>query len=73
LSNYHFTLGLINPENSADVVLDPTEIARRYVRSWFFVDLISSIPFDYVVLVISIWDDDFAKSQVSIIGGSEGK
>ncbi|OQV23764.1 Potassium/sodium hyperpolarization-activated cyclic nucleotide-gated channel 4 [Hypsibius exemplaris] len=60
----NFRTGLINPENSADVVLDPKEIARRYVRSWFFVDLISSIPFDYVVLVISIWDDDFAKSQI---------
>lgn len=41
--------GLINPENSAVVVLDPKEIASRYIRSWFFVDLISSIPFDYVV------------------------
>ncbi|GAU89031.1 hypothetical protein RvY_01629 [Ramazzottius varieornatus] len=60
----NFRTGIINPENSADVVLDPREIARRYVRTWFFVDLISSIPFDYFVLVISIWDDDFAKSQI---------
>ena len=34
-------------------VMDPRRIARRYVRSWFLIDLVSILPFDVVGLVTS--------------------
>lgn len=39
-----------------EIILDPKLIAKHYIKSWFFVDLISSIPMDYVFLM---WDRDF--------------
>lgn len=32
------------------IVLDRKEIARRYLRSWFVVDFISSVPIDYIIV-----------------------
>lgn len=32
------------------VVLDRKAIAKNYLKNWFFLDLLSSIPFDYVPL-----------------------
>ncbi|XP_063827675.1 potassium/sodium hyperpolarization-activated cyclic nucleotide-gated channel 3-like [Ostrinia nubilalis] len=37
-------------EGRGNVILDRSLIACRYVRSWFFVDLISSLPVSYVLL-----------------------
>ena len=34
------------------VVLEPRLIARKYVKSWFILDLISTIPVDYIFLVL---------------------
>ncbi|VDQ01832.1 unnamed protein product [Trichobilharzia regenti] len=42
-------LGIIRNDFVDDIILDPTEIAREYVKTWFFLDLISSIPMDYVL------------------------
>lgn len=33
------------------VILDPKQVAKRYVKGWFFVDFASSIPFDYLTLI----------------------
>jgi hypothetical protein len=33
-------------------VLDPKLIAKKYIKSWFLLDLISSIPVDYIFLVL---------------------
>ena len=35
------------------VILEPREIARRYVTSWFALDLVSSLPVDYVIVLVS--------------------
>jgi len=40
--------------NAADeIILDPNKIASHYLRSWFFLDLISSLPLDYIILLVS--------------------
>ena len=40
-------------DNSEQVILDPKLIARDYLRTWFFLDLISSIPLDYIFLIFN--------------------
>jgi len=35
------------------VILEPREIARRYITSWFALDLVSSLPVDYVIVLVS--------------------
>jgi len=35
------------------VILEPREIARRYVTSWFALDLVSSLPVDYIIVLVS--------------------
>jgi len=40
-------------ENQADeIILDPHQIARHYLRSWFLLDLISSLPLDYTITLL---------------------
>ncbi|GIZ02160.1 uncharacterized protein CEXT_724541 [Caerostris extrusa] len=45
--------GIMQQDNSEQVILDPKEIARTYIRTWFFLDLLSSIPFDYIFLIFN--------------------
>lgn len=45
--------GIMNQDNSEQVILDPGLIARHYLRTWFFLDLISSIPLDYIFLIFN--------------------
>ena len=40
-------------DNSEQVILDPKLIARNYLRTWFFLDLISSVPLDYSFLIFN--------------------
>eukprot|EP00198_Chlamydomonas_reinhardtii_P002372 XP_001691708.1 predicted protein [Chlamydomonas reinhardtii] len=37
-------------DHSANMVRDGAKIAGHYIRTWFFVDLVASIPFDVIVL-----------------------
>lgn len=39
------------------IVLQPKKIAKNYVKTWFFIDLLSSIPFDYIFLLIEENDE----------------
>ena len=40
--------------NAADeIILDPHQIAWHYIRSWFLLDFVSSLPLDYVILLLS--------------------
>jgi hyperpolarization activated cyclic nucleotide-gated potassium channel 2 len=46
-----FTLYTVHVATGAAViVLNRREIAHRYLRGWFAVDLISSIPLDYIIV-----------------------
>lgn len=50
----HFVIAGIIADNFADeIILEPKEIALHYLKTWFFLDLISSIPLDYIILLFS--------------------
>uniref|UniRef100_A0A673IK03 Hyperpolarization activated cyclic nucleotide-gated potassium channel 3 n=1 Tax=Sinocyclocheilus rhinocerous TaxID=307959 RepID=A0A673IK03_9TELE len=49
----NFRTGIMEGDNS-QIILDPQVISRRYLRGWFLVDFISSIPVDYIFLVVDI-------------------
>jgi hyperpolarization activated cyclic nucleotide-gated potassium channel 2 len=38
--------------NADEIILDPKDIARNYLRSWFLLDLISSLPLDYAITLL---------------------
>ena len=54
----NFRTGIMNPDLPEQVILDPKEISRHYLRTWFFLDLLSSIPLDYIFLIFSDRDLD---------------
>lgn len=49
----NFRTGIMQADNSEQVILDPKLIARDYLRTWFFLDLISSVPLDYIFLIFN--------------------
>ncbi|KRT84540.1 ion channel, partial [Oryctes borbonicus] len=55
----NFRTGIMQQDNAEQVILDPKLIAKHYLRTWFFLDLISSIPLDYIFL---IFNQDFGES-----------
>lgn len=46
----NFRTGIILNDFADEIILDPKLIAKHYVKSWFFLDLISTIPMDYIFL-----------------------
>ena len=59
-------------DNSEQVILDPKLIARNYLRTWFFLDLISSVPLDYIFLIFNsirgaTQDDSKVKSHLVFV------
>lgn len=53
--------GVITNDFADEIILDPKLIAKHYIRTWFFLDLISSIPMDYIFLM---WDTEANFSQL---------
>ncbi|XP_075581728.1 potassium/sodium hyperpolarization-activated cyclic nucleotide-gated channel 1-like [Pelecanus crispus] len=47
----NFRTGTVN-EDSSEIILDPKIIKINYLKSWFVVDFISSIPVDYIFLIV---------------------
>nr|XP_003407953.1 LOW QUALITY PROTEIN: potassium/sodium hyperpolarization-activated cyclic nucleotide-gated channel 1 [Loxodonta africana] len=47
----NFRPGTVN-EDSSEIILDPKVIKMNYLKSWFVVDFISSIPVDYIFLIV---------------------
>jgi hyperpolarization activated cyclic nucleotide-gated potassium channel 2 len=45
--------GIMQQDNAEQVILDPKLIAKHYLKTWFFLDLISSIPLDYIFLIFN--------------------
>ena len=45
--------GIIADNFADEIILEPKKIAKHYLKSWFFLDLISSIPLDYIILLFS--------------------
>ena len=48
------SLGIMQQDNSEQVIIDPKLIAKHYIRTWFFLDLLSSIPLDYIFLIFNV-------------------
>lgn len=48
-----FSTGIMQQDNAEQVILDPKLIAKHYLKTWFFLDLISSIPLDYIFLIFN--------------------
>ena len=61
LMNEHFIdsslIGIIQKDTSDEVILEPRAIAKHYLRGWFLVDIMSSIPVDYVFLVAMAFEE----------------
>ena len=49
----NFKTGIVDPNNQEEVILDKKVIRRKYLRGWFFIDLLSSLPFDYAYFIVS--------------------
>ena len=49
----NFRTGVIDFNRQEEVILDKKLIRRRYLRGWFVIDVLSSLPFDYVYIVAS--------------------
>lgn len=50
---FHAMAGIMQQDNAEQVILDPKLIAKNYLKTWFFLDLISSIPLDYIFLIFN--------------------
>ncbi|TSM52357.1 Potassium/sodium hyperpolarization-activated cyclic nucleotide-gated channel 4 [Bagarius yarrelli] len=58
----NFRTGIVK-EDSTEIILDPQQIKVKYLRSWFAVDFISSMPVDYIFLIVETRiDSDFYKT-----------
>ena len=44
----HFVTAFAD-DHTEEIVVDPRAIALRYVKSWFIIDLLASIPFDLIL------------------------
>lgn len=49
----NFRTGLVDPNNKDEVILDPVIIRLTYLKGWFIIDLLSSLPFDYAYFIAS--------------------
>ncbi|XP_031563696.1 potassium/sodium hyperpolarization-activated cyclic nucleotide-gated channel 2-like [Actinia tenebrosa] len=49
----NFRTGLVDPNNKDEVILDPAIIRITYLKGWFIIDLLSSLPFDYAYFIAS--------------------
>ncbi|KAM9570478.1 potassium/sodium hyperpolarization-activated cyclic nucleotide-gated channel 1-like [Salvelinus alpinus] len=58
----NFRTGIVKEDNT-EIILDPQTIKIKYLKSWFVVDFISSIPVDYIFLIVETKiDSDFYKT-----------
>ncbi|KAM3619052.1 uncharacterized protein V6R79_002287 [Siganus canaliculatus] len=47
----NFRTGIVFEDNT-EIILDPDKIKKKYLKSWFVVDFVSSIPVDYIFLIV---------------------
>ncbi|XP_067850480.1 potassium/sodium hyperpolarization-activated cyclic nucleotide-gated channel 1-like [Heptranchias perlo] len=58
----NFRTGIV-VEDNAEIILDPKVIKWKYIKSWFILDFVSSIPVDYIFLIIEKgFDSDVYKT-----------
>ncbi|ESO06292.1 hypothetical protein HELRODRAFT_160455 [Helobdella robusta] len=49
----NFRTGIIVDNFADEIILEPRKIAERYMKTWFLLDFISSLPMDYIIVVFS--------------------
>ena len=49
----NFRTGVIDFNRQEEVILDKKFIRTKYLRGWFMIDVLSSLPFDYVYIIAS--------------------
>ncbi|XP_067252238.1 potassium/sodium hyperpolarization-activated cyclic nucleotide-gated channel 2 isoform X1 [Chanodichthys erythropterus] len=47
----NFRTGIVYEDNT-EIILDPEKIKMKYLKTWFIVDFVSSIPVDYIFLIV---------------------
>ncbi|KAJ8374550.1 hypothetical protein SKAU_G00051300 [Synaphobranchus kaupii] len=47
----NFRTGIVYEDNT-EIILDPNKIKKKYLKTWFVVDFVSSIPVDYIFLIV---------------------
>uniref|UniRef100_H3CRL0 Cyclic nucleotide-binding domain-containing protein n=1 Tax=Tetraodon nigroviridis TaxID=99883 RepID=H3CRL0_TETNG len=53
----NFRTGIIKEDNT-EILLDPRAIRQKYLKTWFLVDFVSSIPVDYIFLMVDSLDSE---------------
>ncbi|XP_028436567.1 potassium/sodium hyperpolarization-activated cyclic nucleotide-gated channel 3-like [Perca flavescens] len=53
----NFRTGIIKEDNT-EILLDPRAIRQNYLKTWFLVDFLSSIPVDYIFLMVDSLDSE---------------
>ena len=48
----NFRTGIVREYAETDVILDPVQIRNHYLITWFIVDVLSTVPLDYILLAI---------------------
>lgn len=61
----YLCVGIIADKFVDDIIMEPIAIAKHYLKTWFFVDLVSSIPLDYIIVALS---PDTSATQVMHAG-----
>ncbi|KAM9294717.1 potassium/sodium hyperpolarization-activated cyclic nucleotide-gated channel 3 [Gastrophryne carolinensis] len=49
----NFRTGIVVEDNT-EIILEPHTIKMRYLKTWFLVDFVSSIPVDYIFLIVDL-------------------
>ncbi|XP_017261081.1 potassium/sodium hyperpolarization-activated cyclic nucleotide-gated channel 3 [Kryptolebias marmoratus] len=58
----NFRTGIVKEDNT-EIILDPQKIKIKYLKGWFVVDFVSSIPVDYIFLIVETRiDSEFYKT-----------
>jgi hypothetical protein len=67
-SSHSYVSGIMQQDNTEQVIIDPKLIAHHYIRTWFFLDLLSSIPLDYIFLIFSSISGSEVSQSVELSG-----
>lgn len=49
---FNFRTGVMDHKTAEQVILQPAVIAVHYLKTWFAIDVVSAVPFDYIFLLL---------------------
>ncbi|KAI3381575.1 hypothetical protein SNEBB_008734 [Seison nebaliae] len=58
----NFRTGILTNDYAEEIILEPKAIANHYLRTWFVIDMLSSLPLDYIFIIFE--DTDTNSSYV---------